>query len=216
MLEKLNIEGSVVTADALNCQKPIAEKIRDKGAHYFLALKRNQGTLFEDAQSYFLGREKLTCFEDIHKGHGRLEVRRCWSVDDIEWLKKEHFGWKDLKSICYIERERHIKGVVSKEIALYITSTEAIASKHLHYSRQHWAVENKLHWVLDVVFNEDQSVHRAKNSAQNMAIIRKLVLNMIRRYKLATGDETAIKTMRKVSSWSPKSAGEVLKFMMAN
>jgi predicted transposase YbfD/YdcC len=116
MLEKLNIEGSFVTADALNCQKPIAEKIRDKGAHYFLALKRNQGTLFEDAQSYFLDREKLTCFEDIHKGHGRLEVRRCWSVDDIEWLKKEHFEWKDLKSTVISKGRNTSKASLARKL----------------------------------------------------------------------------------------------------
>lgn len=173
MLEKLNIESAIVTADALNCQKAIAEKIREKGAHYFLSLKGNQGTLFEDAQSYFLERSRMDFFEETNKEHGRFEVRRCWSTDNIEWLQREHSEWKDLKSICYIERERHIKGVTSKEFALYITSTEPVASKHLHYSREHWAVENKLHWVLDVIFNEDRTVFRAKNSAQNMAIIRK-------------------------------------------
>jgi predicted transposase YbfD/YdcC len=216
MLEKLNIEGAVITADALNCQKKIAEKIREKEADYFLSLKRNQGSLFEDAQSYFLDRTKMDYFEDIDKGHGCLEVRRCWSTSQIEWLQKEHSDWTDLKSICYIERERHIKGMTSKESALYISNTEATASKHLHYSRRHWAVENQLHWVLDVVFSEDRTAFRARNSAQNMAIIRKLVINMIKRYKKATGDETAIKTMRKVSSWSSKSAGEILKFMAAN
>jgi len=216
MLEKLNIEGAIVTADALNCQKAIAEKIREKGAHYFLALKGNQGILYEDAQSYFLSRDKMDYYEEINKEHGRLEVRRCWSTGSIEWLKKEHPEWKDLKSVCYIERERHIKGSISKEIALYITSTEAIASKHLYYSRQHWGVENKLHWVLDVVFSEDRTALRAKNAAQNMAIIRKLVINMIKRYKQAREDETAIKTMRKVSSWSTKSTKEILKHMVAN
>ena len=216
LLEKLDIAGSVLTADALNCQKSIANKIREKEADYFLSLKRNQGTLFEDAHSYFTNRDKMEFYEEINKEHGRFEIRKCWSTDKIDWLKKEHSDWKGLKSICYIERERQVKGTKSKECALYLSSTAANAHKHLYYSRQHWGVENKLHWVLDVVFNEDRSVFRAKNAAQNMAIIRKLVINMIKRYKQATGDETAIKTMRKVSSWSTKSAGEIIRFMVAN
>ena len=105
---------------------------------------------------------------------------------------------------------------MNKESVLYLSSTAAIANEHLYYSRQHWGIENKLHWFLDVVFSEDRTRLGARNAAQNMAIIRKLVINMIKRYKQATKDETAIKTMRKVSSWYNKSAGEVLKFMMAN
>lgn len=215
VLELLNIEGAVVTADALNCQKSIAEKIIDKGGDYFLSLKGNQGTLFTEAQSYFVDRTKCDYSESISKEHGRIEVRKCWSTDDIEWLISGHSGWKKLKSICCIERERCIKGISKIETAFYITSTNASASKHLNYSRQHWGVES-MHWVLDLVFNEDRSTISAKNAAQNMAIIRKLVLNMIKRYKAATGDQTAIKTMRKVSSWSSSEAAKVLSFMAAN
>ncbi len=206
VLELLNIEGAVVTADALNCQKSIAQTIIDKGGNYFLSLKGNQGTLFTEAQSYFVDRTKE---------HGRIEVRKCWSTDDIEWLILGHSGWKNLKSICCIERERCIKGVSRIETAFYISSTKASASKHLNYSRQHWGVES-MHWVLDLVFNEDRSTISAKNAAQNMAIVRKLVLNMIKRYKAATGDQTAIKTMRKVSSWSSAEAAKVLSFMATN
>ena len=215
VLEMLNIEGAVLTADALNCQKPIAEKIRAKGSDYFLSLKGNQGTLFAEAKSYFIDRTKCDYAETISKEHGRLEIRKCWSTDDIAWLQEGHTGWKDLKSICCIERECHKKGVVSIETAFYISSTMAAASKHLNYSRRHWSVES-MHWVLDVVFNEDRTHISAKNAAQNMAIIRKLVINIIKRYKQATGDETAIKTLRKVSSWSSAEAAKILQFMVAN
>jgi predicted transposase YbfD/YdcC len=215
VLERLNIAGAVVTADALNCQKAIAEKIRAKDADYFLSLKGNQGTLFSETKNYFEDKKKYDYAEDINKEHGRLEVRRCWSTDDIDWLKECHNGWKDLKSICCVERERIVKGKTSIETAYYISSTPAMASKHLNYSRKHLGVES-MHWVLDVVFNEDRTSIGAKNAAQNMAIIRKLVINMIKRYKQATGDETAIKTLRKVSSWSSAEAAKILKFMVAN
>lgn len=213
MLEKLDISDAVITADALNCQKAIAEKIRDKGAHYFLALKGNQGTLLEDVKSYFLDKGKLSYFEDINKEHGRLERRSCWTTDKIDWLKKEHPNWRDINSISCIERERNIKGETSREQVFYISSTDAVVNKHLQYSREHWAIENKLHWVLDVVFKEDQSTFRAGNAAQNMAIIRKLAINIIKRYKETTGDKRGVKMMRKISSWSSNSTEELLKFI---
>lgn len=210
------ISSAVITADALNCQKTIAKKIIKKEADYFLALKGNQGTLFEDAKTYFINKEGLDFIEEINKEHGRLEIRRCWSTSNIDWLKEGHSDWVELKSICYIERERHIKDKISKEVALYISSTDAVAKNHLYYSRQHWDVENKLHLVLDVIFNEDHSTFMDHNAAQNMGIVRKLILNMIRRYKKTTGDQTAIKTVRKASSWSVKETAKVLNFMVAN
>lgn len=216
ILDELKISGAVVTADALNCQKTIAKKIIEKEADYFLALKGNQGTLFEDAKTYFINKEGLDFVEEINKEHGRIEIRRCWSTSNIDWLKEGHPDWAELKSICYIERERHIKDKISNEVALYISSTEAIAKNHLYYSRQHWDVENKLHWVLDVIFNEDRSTFMAHNAAQNMGIVRKLIINMIRRYKKTSGDQTAIKTVRKASSWSVNETAKVLNFMVAN
>lgn len=216
-LELLNIESAVITADALNCQKPIAEKIIAKGADYFLSLKGNQGGLFSEVKSYFLDTDKTKYdyAEDISKEHGRLAIRKCWSTDDIDWLKEWHADWQGLRSICCIEREFHKNGAVTIETAFYISSTVAKASKHLNYSRKHWDVES-MHWVLDVVFNEDRTHISAKNAAQNMAIIRKLVINMIKRYKHATGDNTAIKTLRKVSSWSSAEAAKILRFLAAN
>ena len=216
ILDDLQINGAVVTADALNCQKPIAEKIIEKGANYFLALKQNQRALFEDAKTYFVNKTSLDFVEEVNKEHGRIEIRRCWSTSNIKWLQEGHNDWPALKSICYIERERFLRDKSSTEVALYISSTDAIAKNHLYYSRQHWAIENKLHWVLDVVFNEDRSSLIAKNAAQNMAIVRKLIINMIKRYKQATGDKTAIRTVRKASSWSVKETAKVLEFMVVN
>ncbi len=215
VLEALNIEGAVVTADALNCQKAIVAKIRERGGDYFIALKGNQGTLFEEVRSSFLKRERCSAYEELDKGHGRVEARRCWSTDDIGWIKKNHPDWRDMRSISCIERERHLKGSVSREQVFYLSSTAAEPKKHLHYSRQHWRVES-MHWVLDVIFGEDQSTYRAKCAAQNMAIVRKLVINMIKNYKQATGDNIAIKTARKAAGWSSKMATKILKYLRAN
>ena len=128
-----------------------------------------------------------------------LEIRRCWSTDNIDWIKQESPDWHNLKSVCCIERERHIKNRVETETVFYISSTDPCSKKYLAYSRQHWHIENQLHWVLDVIFNEDRSTLSATNAAQNMAVVRKLVLNMIKRYKAATGHKIAIKTARKAS-----------------
>jgi predicted transposase YbfD/YdcC len=212
-LDKLNISGATITADALNCQKAVAKKIIEKDADYFLALKGNQGTLLEDVKDCFIKKDSMLHHEEADKGHGRFEIRRCWSTDEIDWLKKHHVDWEGLKSVCCIERERHIKGKMQIDIAFYISSTAACAKKHLHYSREHWAVENKLHWVLDVIFNEDRSTFSAKNAAQNMAIIRKLVINMIRRFKESTGDQIPIRTARKASGWSKEMAVQILDFI---
>jgi predicted transposase YbfD/YdcC len=212
-LDNLNICGAVVTADALNCQKNIAKKIIEKQGNYFLALKGNQGTLLEDSKDLFFKKDAIPFYEEADKGHGRFEIRRCWSTDEIDWIKKYHPDWKNLNSICCIERERHVKNKVQKETVFYISSTAACPKKHLSYSREHWAVENKLHWVLDVVFNEDRSTLHASQAAQNMAVVRKLVLNMIRRYKEATGHKIAIKTVRKASGWSKNLASKVLSFL---
>ena len=215
-LDKLSIAGAVITADALNYQKHIAKKIIEKDANYFLSLKGNQGTLLEDTISHFKDRSKMDYSETINKGHGRLEIRKCWSSSDIDWIKKEHPDWEKLHSICCIERTREIKNKITKETVYYISSTIASSKDHLFYSREHWGVENKLHWVLDYVFNEDRSVLSAKNSAQNMAIVRKVVINMIKRYKEKTGDKTAIKTLRKASAWNIKEAENILKYLLAN
>lgn len=213
VLDNLDISGAIITADALNCQKEIAKKVREKNADYFLALKGNQGTLLEETKSYFMNRENLDYYEEADKGHGRIELRQCWSTDKIDWLKEGHSGWKDLKSICCIERERQIRGAVQRETAFYISSTQASARNHLFYSREHWGVENKLHWILDVAFNEDRSTLGTRNADQNMAIVRKVVINMIKRYKTATQDKIAIKTARKAAGWSRARASKILEFM---
>jgi predicted transposase YbfD/YdcC len=213
VLDELAIKGSVVTADALNCQKLIAEKIREKEADYFLAVKGNQGSLLDDIKGYFLNAPKFCKFyEEADKGHGRVEHRTCWTTSDIKWLQQMHPEWKDLNSICMIESERFIRGKSEKQKRYYISSTQSDPKKHLFYSREHWQVENNLHWVLDVVFKEDQAT-LAEQAAHNMAVMRKLILNMIKRYKKATGEKIAIKSMRKVASWSNDAAAEILKHL---
>lgn len=215
-LERLCLKGAVVTADALNCQKPIAEKIISQDAEYFLSLKGNQGSLKEAAIELFKNKANMDYSETLDKGHGRIEIRKCWSTSDIGWVHELNPGWTNLQSICCIERERHIKDKVTKETVYYISSTKASSEKHLFYSREHWGIENKAHWVLDYIFNEDRSTLCSKNAAQNMAVVRKIVINMIKRYKEATGDKTAIKTLRKAAVWNKEEGKAILKYLAAN
>ena len=215
LLDSLSVKNSVVSIDAIGCQKNIAEQIINKEADYFLALKANQKHLFDDVVTFFESAittgKKLSYNETLDKGHGRLEIRRCWSTDEIKWLVARNPGWKNLTSICVVESERHIKGSVTRERRYYITSYASDAKQLLSYSRRHWAIENNLHWVLDVGLNEDGAQFRADNAAENMGVIRKVVINLIKRYKKKRQDLTAISSLRMAAGWDDKTALGILK-----
>lgn len=215
ILDELSIDGAVITADALNCQKSIAKKIQGKHADYFLAVKGNQKSLLQDIKAFFDISDKYLIHEDIDKGHGRIEVRKCCSAPVPKWLIESNSGWKGLNSICLIKSERHIKGKIEQQNKYYISSTRAEPRRHLELSRSHWGIENSLHWVLDVVFREDQST-LAERAANNMAVLRKLIINIIKKYKANTGDKTAVKTLRKMASWSNKTTAKLLRYLVNN
>jgi len=215
LLDKLNIKGSTISIDAIGCQKNIAEKIIEKDADYFLALKGNQGNLFNDVIDYFKNtldtQKELSYHKTIDKGHGRVEVRRCWSSDDIDWLKKNNPGWKNIQTICIVESERHIKGKKVTQKRYYITSNASDAEKLLGFSRKHWAIENTLHWVLDVQLQEDAAQIRAVNAAENMGVVRKVILNILKIYKQKTKDSASVSTLRMAAAWDDKTAYNILK-----
>jgi predicted transposase YbfD/YdcC len=215
LLDELSIEGAIVSIDAIGCQKNIAEKVIDKKADYFLALKGNQGGLFADVVTFFEGtiksaENKLFFAETVDKGHGRLEIRRCWSSNDIQWLSERNPGWEKLSSICMVESERHIKGEIERERRYYISSRNEDAKQLLSYSRRHWAIENNLHWVLDVQLNEDAAQIRANNAAENMGVVRKIVFNLIKHYQKKFKDPTAISSLRMASGWNDNIAASIL------
>ena len=206
VLDMLDIKGHTVTIDAMGCQRNIAEKIQDKGADYVLALKGNQGTLNEDVRLFFqtnAAHAGSSTIFDTHTesdaGHGRVEQRRCIVSEQLDWLTQKP-QWKGLKSIAMIEETRDVNGKISIDRRFFISSLPANAQYIAAAVRAHWAIENTLHWTLDVVCNEDQSRVRKDHAPQNMAIVRHVVLNMLNNAKKHFKG-IGVKAMRKKAGW---------------
>lgn len=197
LLEILDIKGAVVSIDAMGCQTKIAEAIRDKKADYFLALKENQQILYEWVQVYLKENKKSAKYtKQVDTGHGRVEIRECWSINFT------YSEWKDLQSVCMIrsERKEESTGKIGIEERYYISSTEANAEKHLSFARGHWGIENKLHWRLDVVFREDELQKRNKNAARNFSTLRKMGINILSKDK----SKGSMPTKRLKAGWDNK------------
>ncbi len=196
LLELLALEETVVTIDAMGCQTDIAEQIIEGGGDYILALKGNQGQLEEDVTEMFAYFEK-TAFKDVtysyhrqvNRGHGRLEIRECWvfSPHDYAPYFRTLAKWQGLRSAVMVRSQRHIDQKVETERRFFISSLTEKAKTHLNYIRGHWGIENRLHWVLDVAFREDHHRARQGESAANLAIVRHIVLNLLRQDKSFNG-----------------------------
>ena len=186
LLEALLLKGAIVTIDAMGTHRNIAQAIRDKEADYVLAVKDNQPKLAESITTFFeIGQAEgwqhtaHTYTESVEKDHGRLEIRRCWAFDQLDCLSAPQ-QWADLKMFGVIEAERTIHGKTSWERRLYIGSMAPDANALANVVRAHWGIENRVHWCLDVALNDDQMRARAKNAGANLAIVRRLVLNLLR------------------------------------
>ena len=204
LLEWLDVKGSVVTIDAFGCQYEIGNKIRSKGGDYIFSLKGNQGNLHDDVKLYLKDMEwdKNNSCEDFDKGHGRIETRRCLVSNDIQWLRESHPHWSSINTIACIQSIREIKGKPSSEVRYYVSSLKNAAPKQILSSvRSHWAIENSLHWVLDMFFGEDQSRIRKDNAPQIMAVIRHLALNLLQ-LKKSQMPRQSIKRLRKMAGWA--------------
>lgn len=212
LLELLDIAGSVITIDAMGCQSKIVDKITEKEADYVIGLKGNQGTLNDDVRLFFEDKPQqssFSCETETDKGHGRVESRQCTVSDDIAWLRELHPQWKNLNSVVEITSERTIKEEKTVENRYYISSLPAIPQKVSYAIRQHWGIENKLHWVLDMTFGDDQSRIRKGNAPRNIAIIKKTALNLLQIIK-KTKPRISLKAMRKMAGWDDSFLDSVL------
>jgi predicted transposase YbfD/YdcC len=204
LLHLLDVTGAVVTLDAMGCQKDIVQTMTERGAEYVVALKENHPTLYEDV-TLFLTDARVTGFTDIAHAyhetvdgdHGRIETRRYWLTSEIAWLGAAA-AWSNLQSVGMVESRREIGETVQIDTRYFLTSLPAEGGRFAQAVRQHWGVENALHWVLDVSFNEDACRIRRDKGAQTFAVLRHIALNLLRRESHHT---RGIKARRKRAGW---------------
>ena len=199
LLDALLLKGSIVTIDAMGCQKKIAKKIIKKGADYILAVKDNQKELHQNLKDSFRFLKPEDEYLDTDYGHGRIENRRCSVISDLSMIDGKK-NWKGMKTLVRIDSERIMKatGKIEKETRLYISSLEAIAEKTGTSVREHWGIENKVHWILDIAFNEDKSRKRKGAAAQNYSTLNRIALNLLKKDNTKIG----IKGKRLKAGWS--------------
>jgi len=200
LLDLLELEGAVITIDAMGCQTAIAEKIVDAGADYVLAVKENQKFLYDDIKDAFAQTPLAISDTVIEKGHGRIEKRTCRIITDLVWVNKVE-NWKNLQTIISIETERTIvqTNQIQTEQRLYISSLSTEPNHFNKIVRGHWGIENKLHWCLDVVFKEDLSTKQQGNAAENFSMVNKACLSILRN---DTTHKSSLKRKRLKAGWS--------------
>ena len=203
LIDMLSIEGALVTIDAMGCQRGIAQKIIDKKADYILALKGNQGTLREDVE-LFANEQKAKGFSDttvsadetVDGDHGRIETRRVTVLHDIAWLQERH-GWPGLKGIVVIDSTREIGARTERETRYYLTSSASRAEQLGPMVRDHWAVENSLHWVMDMTFHDDECRIRTEHAPENFVTLKHMAANLARK---APGRDS-VRLRLKTAAW---------------
>lgn len=208
LLKMLDVQGSIVTIDAMGCQKEIAEKIIESNADYILGVKGNQKSLRDEIQTAFKHQSIADQNETIEKDHRRIETRSCRVINNLSLLE-ETDHWLNCKSIIEMQRKCLTKEKQTQEIAYYISSLQQPADFMNQAIRKHWSIENQCHWTLDVSFNEDLSRKRKKNEAENFAILRRIALNVVKSYK---GDNRSIRRRRKMASYEFEYLEDILKF----
>jgi predicted transposase YbfD/YdcC len=184
IIKSLEISGYLIIVDAMGCQTEVADLIREMNGEYLLQVKANQKNLLEEIEENFMKMQTLDDTQELDYGHGRIEQRRCSTLDAQSILgPHERDRWKDIQTLIRVESQRTIKNETSYESRYYISSKKECAQYFNKEIRGHWRIENNLHWVLDVVFDEDKSRVRTGNSPENMSILRKISLQCIQQVK---------------------------------
>jgi predicted transposase YbfD/YdcC len=207
LIELLDLTGSTITIDAMGCQKEIAKKIIDKKADYILAVKDNQKSLHQQVQSSFgqLKPDSTNCQQE--KNHGRIENRTCEVIHNMKWLENED-DWMGLKSLVKITAARTINNQTSNETRYFISSRKETATYFNIAVRNHWGIENSLHWVLDVQFNEDRTRKRKGNAAENFTIVRRIALNLLKKHPYK---RLGVNNRRLMAGWDENYLKKILK-----
>ncbi len=212
LLDMLAIEGAIVTIDAMGCQRDIAQTVVDKKADYVLALKANQGSLRGDVE-LFVAEQKAANFQHttisrdqtVDGDHGRIETRTTTVIHDVAWLRQRH-DWPGLKAVAIVESTREIGDKIEQETRFHITSLVLLAGLLGPIIRSHWAIENSLHWVLDMIFRDDECRVRTDHAPANFATIRHMAHNLIRK---APG-KASLRLKRKAAGWDDDFLAELI------
>lgn len=204
VLERFNLEGCTVTVDAMGCQKSIVNQIVERGGDFLIGLKGNQPTLANEVEAQF--QQWLSCnfsgaavdyFEQVEKNRGREEVRRVWCTEDLSQIPKSS-EWSSIRTVIMVESVRREGEEESIEQRYYVSSRPANAKELGALIRSHWAIENSLHWVLDMTFREDESRVRDRKAAENLSLLRKIALNTVRSDKSRS---CSMRSKRKIAGW---------------
>ena len=212
LLDMLVVEGAIITIDAMGCQRAIAQKIIEKKADYVFGLKGNQGSLRDDVD-LFIAEQKAKDFADttisraetIDADNGRIETRTTTVIHDVDWLRKRH-GWPGLNAIAMVESTRETGGMIEKDTRIFITSLVMLAHLLGPVIRSHWAIENSLHWVMDMTFRDDECRVRTNHAPANFTTIKHMAHNLLRR----PANKDSFRLRRKVAGWDDEFLASLL------
>jgi predicted transposase YbfD/YdcC len=213
LLDLLAIEGAIVTIDAMGCQRAIARKIVEKKADYVFGLKGNQGSLRDDVE-LLVNEQKIRSFVDskisraetIDADNGRIETRTTTVIHDVEWLRKRH-DWPGLSAVAIVESTREFGDKIERETRYYITSLVMLAHLLGPVIRSHWAIENSLHWVMDMVFRDDECRVRTNHAPANFTTVKHMAYNLLRR----PSSKDSFRVRRKVAGWDDEFLASLVK-----
>lgn len=213
LLKWLDLQGALVSIDAMGCQYKIADTIQSKEGDYLFSLKGNQSSLHDDVIEVYKNTPKTIKVESselaTEKGHGRIEQRISRVITDVSWLKERHKNWSSIATLIEIESTRILKDKESTEKRYYISSRKMTADEAFIAVRKHWFIENKNHYVLDVSFGEDACQISKGNASENIAILRRITLNMLKQMKESM-PRVSYKAMRKMAGWENSFVDDIL------